>query len=418
MLLIKGTHLIDRLSQRDETADILIVDGMVKEIATNIPAPAVAYVIEATGLIALPGLVDTHAHFRDPGFTHKEDIASGARAMARGGSTSAVLMANTKPCGDNVATLRYVLEKGAETGLNITSCANVTCGMKGQELTDMAELAAAGAAGFSDDGLPLLDEELVRAAMREAARLGKPLCLHEEDPAYIENNGIDQEYAKTRLGLGGASREAEIALVRRDLMLAEETGATVVFQHLSTKEAVELIRQAKAQNPRIHAEATPHHFTLTAEALATKEALAKVNPPLRTEADRLAIIHGLKDGTIDIIATDHAPHSAEEKAGPLTAAPSGMIGLETALSLALRELVAPGYLTLSELVMRMSTAPARLYGLAAGEIAVGKPADIVLFDPAATWTVDGFASKSANSPFLGETLPGVVRHTICGWRII
>jgi dihydroorotase len=254
--------------------------------------------------------------------------------------------------------------------------------------------------------------------MAEAARLNKPLCLHEEDPAYIENNGIDPEYAIAHLGIGGASREAEIALVQRDLAFAAATGATVVFQHLSTKEAVELIREAKKQNPYIHAEATPHHFTLTAEALASKGALAKVNPPLRTEADRMAIIHGLKDGIIDIIATDHAPHSTEEKNQPLTVAPSGMIGLETALSLAWRELVVSGHLTPPELVMRMSTAPARLYGLPAGEIAVGQPADIVLFDPNATWTVGGLASKSANSPFFGERLPGVVRYTVCGGVVI
>jgi dihydroorotase len=322
-------------------------------------------------------------------------------------------MANTAPCADNPATLRAVLEKGAATGINIASCATVTRGMKGRELTDMAALAAAGAAGFSDDGQPLLDAGLARRAMQEAARLGKPLCLHEEDPAHIENNGIDQEYAETCLGIGGAAREAEIAMVRRDLALAAETGATVVFQHLSTKEAVELIGEARAKNPHIHAEATPHHFTLTAEALASHGAMAKVNPPLRREADRMAIIQGLKDGAIDLIATDHAPHSAAEKAQPLTAAPSGMIGLETALSLALRELVRPGHLSLSELARRMCAAPAQVYGLPAGTLAVGQPADLVLFDPNAAWTVDSFASKSANSPFIGETLPGVVRYTIC-----
>ena len=357
-------------------------------------------------------------HFRDPGFTYKEDIHTGARAAARGGFTQIVLMANTKPTVDNPETLSYVLDKGKETGIHINSCANVTLKMEGKVLAPMELLAKQGAAGFTDDGIPLLDKELVRRAMTEAKRLGKPVSFHEENPAMIANNGINRGKASQFYGIGGSPREAEIDLVKRDLELALETGAEVVIQHISTREAVELLRQAKAKGAHVHGEATPHHFTLTEEAAIQKGALAKMNPPLRDEADRQAIIEGLKDGTIDLIATDHAPHSREEKERPITEAPSGIIGLETALSLGVRELVKKGYLTWPELIRRMSTAPCELYGLAGGRMEDGVPADLVLFHPQETWRVAEFASKSANSPFIGEELPGVIYYTICDGKIV
>ena len=365
-----------------------------------------------------PGLADTHVHFRDPGFTYKEDIHTGARAAARGGFTQIVLMANTKPTVDNPETLSYVLDKGKETGIHINSCANVTLKMEGKVLAPMELLAKQGAAGFTDDGIPLLDKELVRRAMTEAGRLGKPVSFHEENPAMIANNGINRGKASQFYGIGGSPREAEIDLVKRDLELALETGAEVVIQHISTREAVELLRQAKAKGAHVHGEATPHHFTLTEEAAIQKGALAKMNPPLRDEADRQAIIEGLKDGTIDLIATDHAPHSREEKERTVTEAPSGIIGLETALSLGVRELVKKGYLTWPELIRRMSTAPCELYGLAGGRMEDGVPADLVLFHPQETWRVAEFASKSANSPFIGEELPGVIYYTICDGKIV
>ena len=327
-------------------------------------------------------------------------------------------MANTKPCVDNGEILSYVLEKGKRTGIRILSCANVTKGMKGEELTDMEELARCGAAGFTDDGIPLLGKELVREAMMRAKMRDWPSRFHEEYPERIVNNGINAGRASAFYGIGGSPREAETDLIRRDVELALETGAKTVIQHISTKEGVELVRRAKRNGAQVYAEATPHHFTLTEEALIEKGTLAKMNPPLRTEEDRLAIIEGLRDGTIDLIATDHAPHSRQEKEREITAAPSGIIGLETALGLAIRELVKPGYLDFPTLFYRMSTAPARLYGLPGGRIAQGQEADLVLFAPDEPWVVKEFASKSANSPFIGETMVGNVYYTICEGRVV
>lgn len=374
--------------------------------------------IDLNGQYVAPGLVDVHVHFRDPGFTHKEDIFTGAAAAARGGFTSVVLMANTKPAVDNSETLQYVLEKGKETGIHVCSCANVTKGLAGKELTDMEMLAGNGAAGFTDDGIPLMDEALLRAALQRAAKCGKPVSLHEENPTLIMNNGVNAGAASAYFGIGGSPREAEIFMVERDLRIAVEEEADLSIQHISTKEAVELVRQAKKRSKHIFAEATPHHFALTQEAVIKYGTLAKMNPPLREEADRLAIIEGLRDGTIDMIATDHAPHSAEEKAKPLTEAPSGIIGLETALSLGIRELVNKGCLSMMELIEKMSLAPAKLYHFDAGYLKEGGPADLVVFDPKKEWVVKDFASKAANSPFVGEAMPGVISYTICGGKVV
>ncbi len=424
MILIKNGRVLNPADGTDRKADVLIEGDVIKDIREpegnryqEFLNTSGTHIIDAKDLIVAPGLVDTHVHFRDPGFTHKEDIHTGAKAAAKGGFTTVVLMANTAPPVDNVQTLTYVLEKGRQTNIHIVSCANVTMGMRGNELTDMKALAKSGAVGFTDDGFPLLKEEIVRKAMEQAKSLDRPVSFHEEDPSFIQNNGINAGLASGFLGIGGSPRQAEIELVCRDLALAAETGAVTVIQHISTKEAVELVRQAKKTMGNIYAEATPHHFTLTEEAVIKKGSLAKMNPPLRTEADRLAIIRGLQDGTIDIIATDHAPHSKAEKDKDIKEAPSGIIGLETALSLGIRELVAKGYLTLSELIERMSTAPARLYKLPAGELAAGKKADLVLFHPDRTWRAEAFVSRSNNSPFLGEKLPGVIYATICNGRI-
>ena len=430
ILYIKGGVLIDPEQDRMYPADLLIEQGRIKKIF--LPAqtqgkepgtekkslPADAKVIDAQGLLIAPGLADTHVHFRDPGFTYKEDIESGVMAAKKGGFTQIVLMANTNPCVDNLETLSYVLNKGKRTGIHIHSCANVSKGMKGEALTDMEKLAISGAAGFTDDGIPLLGEELVRQAMERAGKLQKPISFHEENPALISNNGIHAGEASAYYGIGGSPREAEISMVERDLRLAQGTGAKIVIQHISTKEAVELVRRAKEKGMDVHAEATPHHFTLTQKAAMEKGTMAKMNPPLREETDRIAIIEGLADGTIDLIATDHAPHAREEKERPITEAPSGIIGLETALSLGIRELVEKGYLELPKLFHRMSTAPCKLYGLDGGTVRGGAAADLVLFDPKEHWKVGRFASKSANSPFVGEELPGVVRMTICNGRIV
>lgn len=422
MLYIKNGTIIDPEADCIYPGNIWIENGIIKKIAENgaleTQIPKEAQIIDAEDMLIGPGLIDTHVHFRDPGFTYKEDIFTGSEAAKKGGYTGIVLMANTRPPVDNPETLRYVLEKGKQTGIRIESCVNVTKGMRGEKIVDMEGLSKEGAAGFTDDGIPLLDEELVREAMKRAAAIGKPISFHEENPRRITNNGVNAGKASAFYGIGGSPREAETDLIERDLKLALETGAAVVIQHISSKEGVELVRQAKAKGGNVHAEATPHHFTLTEEAVIEKGTLAKMNPPLREEADRLAIVAGLKDGTIDLIATDHAPHSREEKAREIMEAPSGIIGLETALSLGIRELVNKGYLTYPELFHRMSTAPANLYGLPGGKLKEGQAADLVIFGPKEEWKAEKFVSKSSNSPFIGETLPGVVRYTICSGEIV
>ena len=422
MLLLKNGTIYDPKSREIREADILIKDGKIARIGMNLEMELTdsqqVQILDVAGRQIGPGLVDVHVHFRDPGFTYKEDIETGARAAARGGFTTVVLMANTKPAVDTVETLSYVLEKGKQTGIKVETCATVTQGLQGKVLTDMRLLREKGAAGFTDDGIPILEEGILRQAFAEAAKLGVPVSLHEEDPAYITNNGVNRGKASEYFGIGGSDRKAEIALVERDTELALEAGAILNVQHISTREAVEIVRQAKKRGKGIHAEATPHHFSLTEEALIRYGTLAKMNPPLRTEDDRKAILEGLKDGTIDIIATDHAPHSQEEKEKALTEAPSGITGLETAFSLAVTNLVKPGELTLLEVLDRMSFGPANLYGFDRGYLAEGAEADLIVFDTEETVKYDQFFSKSSNTPFAGETLYGKIQYTICHGEIV
>ena len=459
MILIKNGMVIDPEKLDMQPFDVILDGGRIAGIGFYEDNGTYDTVIDATGCAVAPGLVDVHVHFRDPGLTYKEDIHTGASAAAAGGYTTVVCMANTKPPVDNAETLRYVIEEGEKTGIHVLTAATVSVGMKGQELTDMRALAAEGAAGFTDDGIPLMDEKLVRGAMELAAELDLPLSFHEEDPAFIKNNGINHGVVSEQMGIYGSPAVAEDSLVARDCMIALDVsrgyrlgtpagssaaaGASVrVFapssahvpaaspsyapapenvivniQHISSRAAVEQVRLAKKLGARVSAEVTPHHFTLTEEAVPEHGTLAKMNPPLRTEADRQALIAALQDGTIDIIATDHAPHSAEEKARPLTEAPSGIIGLETALALGVTELVEKGCLTLPELIAKMSLNPARLYRLDCGRMETGAPADIVIFDPKEEWKVERFSSKSANSPFIGRTLRSRVKYTICGGNI-
>lgn len=420
MLLIKNGLIIDPQSKKEYPADLLLDGSAIAEIGTCINGKACDTVIDASGCVVAPGLVDVHVHFRDPGQTYKEDIRTGAAAAAAGGFTTVITMANTKPPADNPDTLRYIIEEGRKTGIHVLPAAAITREMKGRQLVDMEALKAAGAVGFTDDGIPLMDQSLVKQAMDQAARLNLPLSFHEEDPAFIKknNNGINQGEISAILGIDGSPSLAEDSLVARDCMLALHTQAHINIQHISSKNAVELVRTAKKMGACISAEATPHHFTLTEKAVLEKGTLAKMNPPLRTEADRQALIQGLKDGTIDLIATDHAPHSPEEKAKPLTEAPSGIIGLETALALAITELAVPGHLSLLRIIEKMSLNPARLYHLQCGSIEPGAPADIVIFNPRETWTVTRFRSKSSNSPFTGRRLTGKVKWTICSGKIV
>lgn len=419
MMLIKNVRIVSPGNGLDKLGNIVISDGKIMQVGDlNTEAGEFDTVIDGTGLVAAPGLVDVHVHFRDPGLKYKEDIHTGAKAAAKGGFTTVVCMANTKPPVDNVETLEYVIEEGKKTGIHVLQAAAVTKGLAGKELTDMETLKAHGAAGFTDDGIPIMDETLLKTAMEEAVRLDMPLSFHEEDPAFIVNNGINHGAVSEELGIYGSPALAEDSLVARDCMIALHTGAAVDIQHISSAGAVRMVKLAKELGANVYAEVTPHHFTLTEKAVLEHGTLAKMNPPLRTEADRLAILEGLKDGTIDMIATDHAPHSAEEKAKPLTQAPSGIIGLETALGLAVTNLVRPGHLSLLELMEKMSLNPAKLYHLDCGLVEEGKAADLVVFDPDEEWTVGEFASKSSNSPFTGSRLYGKVKYTICDGKIV
>lgn len=418
MLLIKNGTVCNPKDGTYILADIRIKDGKIEQIGQCLEKDAKEKVIDAAGCIIAPGLVDVHVHFRDPGFLYKEDILTGAKAAAKGGFTSVICMANTKPAADNAETLAYIIDKGRQTGIHVYTCASVTKGLQGTKIVPMEQLQEAGAVGFTDDGIPILNENIVIEAMKEAKRLNMPISLHEENPKFITNNGINEGEVSQSLSIGGSKKEAEINLIQRDLELAIETGASVNVQHISTKEGVALVREAKKKSPNIHAEATPHHFTLTEEAVRTHGTLAKMNPPLRKEEDRQAIIEGLKDGTIDFIATDHAPHSKEEKEKSFTQAPSGIIGLETALSLGITELVKKEYLSTIQLMTLMSYNPAKLYHLDAGYLEAGGPADIVIFKADEPYMVDSFVSKSENSPFLGAKLYGKVYYTICKGSIV
>lgn len=429
MIILKNGTVINPETGFIGMLDVVVEDGLIKTLAPDIDTEKMKQeasgaenlkIYDCSGKYIGPGLVDVHVHFRDPGFTYKEDIESGSLAAAKGGFTSVILMANTKPPVDNADTIRYILEKGNKTGIHIYTCANVTEGMKGKKLNNFAALLQAGAAGFTDDGVPLLSEELVRDAMKQAVENDAVLSFHEEDPAFIVNNGINHGEASDYYGIGGSDRQAEISMVRRDLALARKTGAKVNFQHLSTKEAVELIREAKKlpEGKNIHAEATPHHIALTQKAAILYGSLGKMNPPLREEEDRQAIIMGLQDGTIDLIATDHAPHAKEEKDKPITEAPSGILGLETAFAIVNKELIQTKKLDYLQLFCKMSLNPARLYGINAGKIAENFPADLVVFDPEREWKMEKFRSKSQNSPFLNQNLKGKIELTICQGKIV
>ncbi len=416
-LLISGGRILDPQRGVDGEGDLL-VDG--DRIGEGTRADRV---IDARGLLVVPGLIDLHTHLREPGFEYKEDLVSGTHAAARGGFTTVVAMANTSPVSDCRATVEWVIGAArARAVVNVLPVGAVSKGQKGEELAEIGDMAAAGAVAFSDDGKPVTNGELMRCALQYAAMWGRPVITHCEDRQLAGEGVMHLGYWSTVLGLRGIPAAAEAAMVARDIMLAELTGGRLHLAHLSTARSVELVREAKARGLAVTAEVTPHHLLLTDEAVATSgfDTDTKVNPPLRTPADVAALLEGLRDGTIDAIATDHAPHHQDDKDVEYNYAASGISGLETALALVLDRLVGQGLLELGQAVRALTAGPARVLGLDRGTLAPGAPADVTVIDPSREWTVEPalFASRGRNTPFKGWKLRGQAVLTLVGGRIV
>lgn len=420
-VLLRGGRVIDPGSGVDGKLDVLLAEGKVARVGKKLDAPEGADVRDVSGLVVAPGLVDVHVHLREPGGEHKETIASGARAAAVGGFTSICAMPNTDPPIDDPAAVGYVVAQGRRAAAaRVYPVGAVSVGMKGERLTLVGEMVDAGAVGISDDGLPVHDSGLMRLALEYASTFGIPVADHCEDRALSRGGSMHEGIVSTRLGITGIPAAAENVMIARDMFLAELTGGRVHIQHVSTRNGVEIIRAAKARGVAVTAEATPHHFTLTHEAVQGYRTEAKVNPPLRTAEDREAVRAGVGDGTLDCIATDHAPHHYDEKEQAFEDAPFGLVGLETALGLGITELVGGGVIDLATLIDRMSTAPARAFDLPAGTLGEGAAGDVVVFDPEEEWEVDPsrFVSRSRNTPFAGRKLKGRVRMTVVGGRVV
>ena len=417
MLLIKNGRI---LGAPEYTSDLLIDGEKIVAIEENIEESDDMLILDAAGLVVAPGLVDMHVHFREPGFEYKEDMLTGAQAAAAGGVTTCCQMPNTNPVIDNAGAIRQAADRATEAAVTVLTIGAVTMGQKGEELTNFVALKAAGAVALSDDGNPIQNARLARLAMQLAKDQDLLIISHCEDADLVSNFPVNEGSASRELRLPGRPAIAEEIMVARDALLAMETGARLHIAHVSTARSVEIIRRAKEAGANITAETCPQYFTLTEEEVLKQGSLAKVNPPLRTQSDVDAIIQGLAEGTIDAIATDHAPHSNEEKARELMDAPSGMIGLETFLGLALTRLYHSGVMGLEQLISLMSTNPARILGLPAGTLAVNGNADIVIFDPEEQWTVDPerFLSKSRNTPFASMELRGKVKYTVSRGKVV
>ena len=416
-ILIQGGRLVDPSQDLDQVLDLRLDQGKIVEMAKDLD-PQGAQVLEAHGSIVSPGFIDVHVHFRDPGFTHKEDLESGARAAARGGYTSVICMANTKPVINTVQDLKNFYQKAQDLPIRLYTVAALTRDLKGQELNDLEALAQAGAVAFSDDGFPLKDQALFEEALERTKKLGLTISLHEEDPALIDCPGFDQGPFAQSLGIQGAPSKSEDSFVQRDCALALSHQAPIDIQHLSSADSADIIARYKSLGAPVVCEVTPHHFSLNRDAAQVYGSLAKMNPPLRSQDHVDRIKPHIAKGTIDFIATDHAPHSKEEKDQDLLKAPSGIIGLETALGLSIRELVQKGCLDYKTLVGLLSCHAADYFQLPGGSLKVGSPADIVIFDPHQDWLYESSFSKSSNSPFLGQRLPGKVLYTLCRGKIV
>ena len=433
-MLIRGGRIVDPSQGIDRVADLLIEEGAVRGVDAEIAREG-AQIIDASGLVICPGFIDVHCHLREPGFEYKETIATGTRAAARGGFTTVCAMPNTNPVTDSRSVVDFVLARAAREGVvRVLPIGAVTKGSRGEELAEMGELAEAGAVGFSDDGHPVADANLMRQALGYTRALGLPIINHCEVPELSGGAPMHEGWVSNRLGVKGAPASAESVMVARDISLAELTGGRLHLAHVSTAESVELVRMAKQRGVDVTCEVTPHHLTLTDEALlgsigggkafdplspSAYDTRAKVNPPLRARADVEAMVDALADGTIDLIATDHAPHGRTEKLTTLDEAAFGISVLETALG-SLMSLVQGGALTLPTLIERLTAAPTRFLGIDLGTLKPGSPADVTIFDPDAEWTVDAgrFASKGRNTPLDGTKLRGRVTATLAGGRVV
>jgi len=419
-LLIKGGRVIDPSQKLDAVLDVLVENGIVKEVGKGLVAAAGVETIDAAGKYVVPGLIDMHVHLRDPGLEYKEDIVSGTRAAAAGGFTSVCCMPNTKPVIDNKAIASYIIGKARAEGFaNVFPVGSITYGLNGERMSEMGELKEAGCVAVSDDGRPVNNPELMRRALEYARGMGILVITHAEELSLVGEGVMNEGFTSTEIGLKGIPRVAEDIATARDVMLAEYTRSPIHIAHVSTEGSVRVIREAKARGVQVTCETAPHYFSLTDDAVRGYNTNAKMNPPLREAADVAAIKAGLKDGTIDAIATDHAPHHLDEKDVEFDAAMNGIIGLETSLPLSLK-LVEEGVLALDQLIEKMSCNPSNILGLNRGTLKAGAIADITVIDPAARWTVaaDKLASKSKNSPFLGWDVQGAAAWTVLAGRVV
>lgn len=419
-ILIKNGRLINPSENLDKVMDIFVEDGIIKEKAESIEKQADT-VIDAAGCYVMPGLIDLHVHFRDPGLTYKEDIETGSKAAAKGGFTTVCCMPNTKPVVDNAETVKYIIEKGEKTGLtNVLPVGAVTKNMAGVEITDVEELKKAGICAISEDGKSVMNSGVYRKAMKNAAKANVPVLAHCEDINLVEGGVINLGDKSSELGVKGISNAVEDVIAMRDIMLAKETGATLHLCHCSTKDSVEMVKRAKEEGIKVTAEVCPHHFSMCSDDITSNDGNFKMNPPLRAREDMEALIKGLQDDIMDVISTDHAPHSAEEKAKDLEHAPFGIVGLETSVALTVTNLVKKGYLTPMQMAAKMSYNPAKVLGIPKGTLDEGKIADITIIDPDKEYTIDvnTFESKGKNTPFDGYKVSGEVEYTILNGKIV
>lgn len=420
-VLLANGRIVDPSQQLDRRGDVLLVDGHVRELGNRIVAPEGAEVLDCAGAIVAPGFIDVHCHLREPGREHVETVASGARAAAAGGFTAVCAMPNTEPVTDNQAAVGFIIRQAQRAhGARVHPIGAISIGQRGEKLAEFGEMVSAGAVAVSDDGRPVASAHLMRTALEYARTFGIPVIDHCEEPTLSAGGAMNEGIVSARLGLKGIPAEAEEIMVIRDILLARRTGGHVHLAHLSTKGSVELVRWGKERGIRVTAEVCPHHLSLTEEAVEGYDTDAKMNPPLRTAADVESLQEALRDGTIDVVATDHAPHHYDEKEREFADAPNGIVGVETALAVVVTRLVATGRIDLVTLVERMACAPARIFNLPGGTLRPGSPADVTVFEPDRRWTVDAtrFHSMGRNTPYDGMELQGLARFTVVGGRVM